>query len=154
MNSVVTEVTESARLYGRTHVLWLTLPDELRHATPGQFVMAYAGEHDDPLLGRPFSFHRLREGRHGPEFALLFDIVGRVTDWLSWRRPSGPTTRTESPGRRHRLRTAGLAGGPPDRGRTRGHARAGRTHGGAGLPAETARATGRGRRGDGGWLAG
>lgn len=96
MNSVVTEVTESARLYGRTHVLWLTLPDELRHATPGQFVMAYAGEHDDPLLGRPFSFHRLREGRQGPEFALLFDIVGRVTNWLSWRRP-GDSVRVVGP---------------------------------------------------------
>ena len=90
MNSADVAVTESARLYGETHILWLTMPPALRHASPGQFVMAYVGEHDDPLLGRAISFHRLREGRDGPEFALLFDIVGRGTDWLARRDPGDP----------------------------------------------------------------
>ncbi len=90
MKSVVAEVTESARLYGETHILWLSMPGELRSARPGQFVMTYIGEHDDPLLGRACSFHRLREGRDGPEFALLFDVVGRGTDWLARRGPGDP----------------------------------------------------------------
>ena len=96
MRSAVVEVTESARLYGETHVLWLTMPEEFRNATPGQFVMAYIGEQHDPLLGRACSFHRLREGRHGPEFALLFDIVGRGTDWLARREP-GDAVRVVGP---------------------------------------------------------
>ena len=87
MNSMTVEVTESARLYGETHVLWLTLPEAMQAARPGQFVMAYVGEADDPLLGRPMSYHRMRDGSAGREFALLFDVVGRGTDWLSRRRP-------------------------------------------------------------------
>ena len=96
MRSLDTEVTESARLYGDTHILWLTLPPHLASAAPGQFVMAYAGEYSDPLLGRAFSVHRLREGASGPEFALLFDVVGRGTDWLSRREP-GDAVRVVGP---------------------------------------------------------
>ena len=96
MRSATVEVTEGGRLYGDTHVLWLTMPETLRSATPGQFVMAYVGEHDDPLLGRALSVHRVREGRRGPEFALLFDVVGRGTDWLS-RRVQGDGVRVVGP---------------------------------------------------------
>ncbi len=115
MNSVTVQVTESARLYGDTHVLWLTLLDELRAASPGQFVMAYIGDHDDPLLGRPFSFHRTRDGRDGAEFALLFDVVGRGTAWLAGRR-AGDSVRVVGPlGRgfepRGRVRHMLLVGG-------------------------------------------
>ncbi|MBM3139310.1 MAG: dihydroorotate dehydrogenase electron transfer subunit [Chloroflexi bacterium] len=80
------EVTESARLYGSTHVLWLRREDALRTITPGQFVMLTCGEGADPLLGRAMSIHRLREGSAGPEWSILFDIVGRGTEWLSQRR--------------------------------------------------------------------
>ena len=96
MKSVTVEVTESARLYGDTHVLWLSLPEELRAGSPGQFVMAYTGEHDDPLLGRALSFHRVRERSSGGEFALLFDIVGSGTGWLARRRP-GDSVRVVGP---------------------------------------------------------
>lgn len=96
MLSLDLEVTESARLYGNTHILWLTRPPHLNNATPGQFVMVYIDEHDDPLLGRAFSIHRLREGDRGPEFAILFDIVGRGTDWLS-RRDPGDAVRIVGP---------------------------------------------------------
>lgn len=121
MRSVHVEVTESARLYGQTHVLWTTMPEGLRHATPGQFVMAYAGEDLDPLLGRAFSFHRVREGPAGPEFALLFDVVGRGTDWLARRSPGdavrvvGPLGRGYEPRARvsHMLLVAGGIGCAP-----------------------------------------
>jgi len=87
VNSEHVEVRESARLYGNTHLLWLELPERFAHATAGQFVMAYAGESYDPLLGRALSIHRWREGPRGAEFALLFDVAGRGTDWLARRTP-------------------------------------------------------------------
>lgn len=87
MQSFHATITESARLYGDTHILWLQRPDELASSRPGEFLMTYIGEGLDPLLGRALSIHRTREGRHGPEFALLFDLVGRGTDWLSRRNP-------------------------------------------------------------------
>ncbi len=90
MRSLVAEATEGVRLYGDTHVLWCREPDELRPARPGSFVMAYVGEGHDPLLGRPMSIHRRREGPAGAEFALLFDVVGRGTAWLAGRGPGDP----------------------------------------------------------------
>jgi dihydroorotate dehydrogenase electron transfer subunit len=90
MKSETVEVTASARLYGTTHVLWLRQPDSFSHAKPGQFAMAYIGDQDDPLLGRALSFHRFRTSAAGREFALLFDIVGRGTDWLARRNPGDP----------------------------------------------------------------
>ncbi|MEX1022387.1 MAG: dihydroorotate dehydrogenase electron transfer subunit [Dehalococcoidia bacterium] len=86
MRSFEAEVTESVRLYGDTHALWFRRPDHLQGATPGQFVMAYAAEGHDPLLGRAFSIFRLRHTEGGPEFGLLFDVVGRGTGWLAHRR--------------------------------------------------------------------
>ncbi|MEZ4554716.1 MAG: dihydroorotate dehydrogenase electron transfer subunit [Dehalococcoidia bacterium] len=115
MRSLEVEVTESARLYGDTHVLWMTRPPHLANATPGQFVMVYIGEHTDPLLGRAFSIHRVREGERGPEFAVLYDIVGRGTEWLSRREPGdgvrvvGPLGRGFEP--RERVQRMLLVGG-------------------------------------------
>ena len=96
MNSETAEVVESARLYGDTHLLWLRQPQSFSHAKPGQFVMAYCSDSYDPLLGRALSFHRIRDGRDGPEFALLFDIVGRGTAWLAARTP-GDSVRVVGP---------------------------------------------------------
>ena len=83
MQRFVTTVTESSRLYGDTHILWLEMPAHLASSRPGEFLMTYIGEGMDPLLGRALSIHRVRDGRAGREFALLFDVVGRGTDWLS-----------------------------------------------------------------------
>lgn len=96
MQSEVCEVMESARLYGNTYILWLTMPASFQSAAYGQFVMAYASEYSDPLLGRAISIHRMRDGERGREFALLFDVVGRGTDWLS-RRVPGETVRIVGP---------------------------------------------------------
>jgi dihydroorotate dehydrogenase electron transfer subunit len=115
VKSFVSEVTESVRLYGDTHALWFRSPDHLASATPGQFVMAYAGETFDPLLGRAFSIYRQREGLHGPEFGILFDIVGRGTEWLARRREGdavrmvGPLGRGFEP--RERVQKMLLVGG-------------------------------------------
>jgi len=115
VKSFVAEVTESVRLYGDTHALWFRSPDHLESATPGQFLMVYAGESYDPLLGRAFSIFRLRHGEHGPEFGILFDIVGTGTDWLARRREGdqvrmvGPLGRGLEP--RERVQKMLLVGG-------------------------------------------
>ena len=41
----------------------------------------------DPLLPRAMSIHRMRQGADGPEWSILYDIVGRGTAWLASRRP-------------------------------------------------------------------
>jgi dihydroorotate dehydrogenase electron transfer subunit len=94
-------VVENTRLYGNTYVTWFDAPELLRGAAPGQFLMlrcaglmATASEApsgsmlaDDPLLPRAMSYHRLRDGPNGREFAILYDVVGRGTAWLARRNP-------------------------------------------------------------------
>ncbi len=104
-------VVENTRLYGNTYITWFSSPELMRGAAPGQFLMlrcadlmAGASESpsaadlaDDPLLPRAMSYHRIREGEDGPEFAILYDVVGRGTAWLA-RRESG--RRRSTPGGR------------------------------------------------------
>ncbi|MCL5256639.1 MAG: dihydroorotate dehydrogenase electron transfer subunit [Chloroflexi bacterium] len=52
-------------------------------ASPGQFVHLLCSETYDPLLRRPFSFHRVNMGNR--TVSLLYQVVGRGTDWLSHR---------------------------------------------------------------------
>jgi dihydroorotate dehydrogenase electron transfer subunit len=75
--------------------------DLLRGATPGQFLMLRCADllashegpltgaalADDPLLPRAMSYHRLRQGKRGSEFSILYDVVGRGTAWLAARQP-------------------------------------------------------------------
>ena len=63
----------------QVHLIWLEAPYIASQAQPGQFVMAHCGE--DTLLRRPFSLHQL----DGKRLALLFNVVGRGTHWLSQR---------------------------------------------------------------------
>ena len=64
-------------------LMWVKSPEIAPLAKPGQFVMVRCGEGLDPLLRRPLSAHGVgAEGR----LALLFEVVGRGTQWLSSRR--------------------------------------------------------------------
>ena len=85
MERFTTSVTECSRLYGDTHIIWLHQPAVLQHSRPGEFLMTCIGDGFDPLLGRALSIHRLRDGFSGPEFGLLFEVVGRGTKWLAQR---------------------------------------------------------------------
>jgi dihydroorotate dehydrogenase electron transfer subunit len=97
LNIGYAEVVENAWLYGDTHITWFRSPELAHGAYPGQFLMlrssddaAYAehglGRADDPLLPRPMSYHRIRQGTEGNEWSILYDVVGRGTAWLSRRK--------------------------------------------------------------------
>jgi dihydroorotate dehydrogenase electron transfer subunit len=77
-------VKSNAELMPRTRLVWLDAPGITELARPGQFVMVRCGEGHDPLLRRPLSIHRV-DNTGG--VALLFDVVGRGTSWLSQRAP-------------------------------------------------------------------
>ncbi|HWQ28146.1 MAG TPA: dihydroorotate dehydrogenase electron transfer subunit [Dehalococcoidia bacterium] len=140
MEAAFFRVTESERLYGRTFVTWFAGSRIPRSARPGQFVMLRCADLSakalaerpegpffgsdlahDPLLPRPMSIHRLRQGESGDEFAVLYDVVGRGTEWLARRRPGdvvygwGPLGRGFAVGRssHHLLLVAGGIGIAP-----------------------------------------
>jgi dihydroorotate dehydrogenase electron transfer subunit len=77
-------VKSNAELMPRTRLVWLDAPGIAELARPGQFVMVRCGEGHDPLLRRPLSIHRV-DNTGG--VALLFEVVGRGTSWLSERAP-------------------------------------------------------------------
>ncbi len=78
-------VLSQVELYRSTFLMWLSCPPLARGAAPGRFLMVRCGEGFDPLLPRPFSFHRFRQEAGERQFALLYDVRGRGTRWLSTR---------------------------------------------------------------------
>jgi dihydroorotate dehydrogenase electron transfer subunit len=81
-------VVSSEQACENARLIWLSAPAVGRAAQPGQFLMIRCGEGWDPLLPRPMSFHRFRQVGDERQFAILFDLRGRGTDWL-WRRQPG-----------------------------------------------------------------
>jgi dihydroorotate dehydrogenase electron transfer subunit len=77
MRQEIVSITANSKLVPQVHLIWLESPHLASQAQPGQFVMAYCGE--DTLLRRPFSIHQV----DGKRLALLFNVVGRGTHWLS-----------------------------------------------------------------------
>ena len=114
-------VVENTRLYGQTYIAWFASEELLQGAMPGQFLMlrcadllaAASGEQhasmlaDDPLLPRAMSYHRVREGENGREFAILYDVVGRGTAWLARREPGDQVYAWGPLGRGYSMRNAG-----------------------------------------------
>jgi len=85
-------VRSNAELYGHglpsaAWLLWVYAPSVAEAARPGQFVMVRCGEDRDPLLRRPLSIHKTDDSGG---VALLFEVVGRGTSWLSQRIPGDP----------------------------------------------------------------
>ncbi|MFH1662652.1 MAG: dihydroorotate dehydrogenase electron transfer subunit [Chloroflexota bacterium] len=64
-------------------IIWLKCSEITPEAKPGQFVMVRSGK--DNLLRRPFCIHQVDDKKSS--LALLFQVVGRGTDWLSKRQP-------------------------------------------------------------------
>jgi dihydroorotate dehydrogenase electron transfer subunit len=72
-------ITANNELMPQVHLMWLESPHIASQAQPGQFVMVRCGDREEFQLRRPFSIHRLEDRR----LALLFNVVGRGTHWLS-----------------------------------------------------------------------
>ncbi len=77
----IAKVTANTTPMAGAHLLWLESPQIASQARAGQFVMVRCGENDEHQLRRPFSIHQ----REGDKIALLFNVVGGGTQWLSQR---------------------------------------------------------------------
>lgn len=77
MKQAFASVISDREVAPETHLVWLESAEIAAAARPGQFVMASCGE--NTLLRRPLSIHRV----DGDKFAVLFQIVGKGTGWLS-----------------------------------------------------------------------
>jgi len=85
-------VLSQEELYENTYLMWLSSPRVAKSASPGRFLMIHCGDADEPLLPRPMSFHRFRDSQSERQFAILYDVRGRGTAWLSTRKPGDGLT--------------------------------------------------------------
>ncbi|HUF54034.1 MAG TPA: dihydroorotate dehydrogenase electron transfer subunit [Dehalococcoidia bacterium] len=85
-------VVSQEELYEDTFLMWLDCPPVARAASAGRFLMIHCSEQLDPLLPRPMSFHRFRESGGVRQFAILYDVRGRGTTWLSHRKAGDTLT--------------------------------------------------------------
>ena len=86
MNLEPAIVLSREEVYENTHLMWLSCPLVPKGASPGRFLMLRCSDSHDPLLPRPMSFHRFREKGGERQFAILYDVRGRGTAWLSKRK--------------------------------------------------------------------
>jgi dihydroorotate dehydrogenase electron transfer subunit len=79
LNQVWARVISNTEVMAGGYLVWLEAPDIASTASPGQFVMVRCG--DELSLRRPLSIHKCE----GDKIALLLQVVGKGTDWLSQR---------------------------------------------------------------------
>ncbi|HEY97945.1 MAG TPA: dihydroorotate dehydrogenase electron transfer subunit [Dehalococcoidia bacterium] len=80
MKQITTPIISRSEVLPGTYHVRLEAPEIVNGAKPGQFVMVRCGE--DTVVPRPFSIHRVE----GSVLTLLFNVVGRGTNWLSQRK--------------------------------------------------------------------
>ena len=86
MRRALAAVLETEEIAPGLFATWYDAPELAEHARPGQFVMAApdaAGGALDPLLPRAFSYYRFRRRDGEAQFALLYQIAGRVTEQMA-----------------------------------------------------------------------
>ena len=66
------------------YLIWLESPEIASIAKPGQFVMVRCGKEHEHVLRRPLSIHQVDDETKS-RLALLFNVVGEGTRWLSQR---------------------------------------------------------------------
>jgi dihydroorotate dehydrogenase electron transfer subunit len=82
LKQVTSSVISNDEIMPGVYLIWLESLDIEPAAQPGQFVMVRCGDY---LLPRPLSIHRLAD--KGGKLALLFNVMGKGTHWLSQRKP-------------------------------------------------------------------
>ncbi|MEK6528570.1 MAG: dihydroorotate dehydrogenase electron transfer subunit, partial [Nitrospirota bacterium] len=76
-------VKENKQLSETHYLITLHPLKKITKPKPGQFFMLSVNNRLDPLLKRPFSFHRQR----GQDFQLLYRTVGKATNVLKRKKP-------------------------------------------------------------------
>ena len=114
MRRAAARVIETEEIYPGTFVTWYDAPPLSQHAKPGQFVMVDAGAERsglDPLLPRAFSYYRFRHASahdptrdEGRQFALLYSVIGRVTEQMASMQPGDRVWMTGPLGRGFEVR--------------------------------------------------
>jgi dihydroorotate dehydrogenase electron transfer subunit len=77
-------IVSTERIFGSTYLTWFQAPALVPGASPGRFLMVRLLDGSDPLLPRPMSYHRVRDGG---EVGILYQARGRVTTMLSEQPP-------------------------------------------------------------------
>jgi dihydroorotate dehydrogenase electron transfer subunit len=77
MQQIKPKIISIVEVIPDSYLMWLSAPDIAKEARPGQFVMVRCAK--ETILPRPFSIHRV----DGGQIALLFQVVGKGTAWLS-----------------------------------------------------------------------
>ncbi len=80
-------VTSNRQVADETWEMSVESPHLARSARPGQFCMLKTDRRLDPILRRPFTFHRLLPGEG--RFDILYKVIGRGTELMTRVRPGG-----------------------------------------------------------------
>jgi len=114
MKQTLCSVTSNVEVMPGIHLMWIEAPNIVGSVLPGQFITVRCG---DFTLRRPLSVHQVSSR----EIALLFNVAGKGTLWLSQRQTGdridilGPLGKGFSiePGARNLLLVAGGIGIAP-----------------------------------------
>ena len=87
MKPVDAVVKSNTKVMPNIYLLWAKAPAVAEAACPGQFVMVRASDNNDRLLRRPLGIHRVNDKG---EIALLYETVGKGTEWLAQRKKGEP----------------------------------------------------------------
>ena len=82
MKQELAPVVSNNEIMPGVYLIWLDSPQIVSTAQPGQFIMVRCGQ--QCLLRRPLSIHQVIDEK----LALLFEVVGKGTKWLSQRQAS------------------------------------------------------------------
>jgi dihydroorotate dehydrogenase electron transfer subunit len=81
LNLISAPVTAISEIMPGVCQIWLKAAPAAAEAAPGRYVMVRCG--NDTVLPRPFSIHQCNENK----IALLVRVIGKGTEWLSYRNP-------------------------------------------------------------------
>jgi dihydroorotate dehydrogenase electron transfer subunit len=80
-------VKSNTKVMPNIYLLWAKAPAVAEAAQPGQFVMVRASDNNDRILRRPLGIHRVNDKG---EIALLYEVVGKGTEWLAQHKKGEP----------------------------------------------------------------
>ena len=87
MKPVDAVVKSNTEVMPNIYLLWAKAPAVAESAQPGQFVMVRSSNDNDRILRRPLGIHRVNDKG---EIALLYEVVGKGTEWLAQRNKGEP----------------------------------------------------------------